>query len=39
VGPSILIFLAGVFAVGVAGAVYEVNQAQPGYQDDDDVGE
>jgi hypothetical protein len=39
VGPSILIFLAGVVAVGVAGAVYKVNEAQSGYQDEDDVGE
>jgi hypothetical protein len=39
VGPSILFFLAGVVAVGVAGAVYKVNQAQSGYQEDDDVGE
>ena len=38
-GPSILIFLVGVVAVGVAGAVYKVNQAQSGYQNDDDVGE
>ncbi len=36
---SILIFLAGVLAVGVAGAVYKVNQAQSRYHADDDVGE
>jgi hypothetical protein len=39
VGPSILVFLVGVVAVGIAGAVYKANQGQSGYQDDDDVGE
>ena len=34
-GPSILVFLAGVVAVGVAGAVYKVNQAS-GYDNDED---
>ena len=38
-GPFILVFLAGVVAVGVAGAVYKVNKAQPGYRDNDDVAE
>ena len=32
-GPSILFFLAGVVAVGIAGAVYKVNRPQAGYQD------
>ncbi len=31
-GPSILFFLAGVVAVGVAGAVYKVNRPQASYQ-------
>ncbi len=35
----ILVFLAGVVAVGVAGAVYTVNKQQPGYRDNDDAGE
>jgi hypothetical protein len=39
VGPSILVFLAGVVVMGVAGAVYKVNQKQPGYRDEDDVDE
>jgi len=39
VGPSILVFLAGVVALGVAGAVYKLNQAQSGYRDEDDVDE
>ncbi len=38
-GPFILVFLAAVVAVGVAGAFYKVNKAQPGYRDDDDVAE
>lgn len=38
VGPSILYFLVGVVAVGVAGAVYKVNQHQP-YRDDDNTSE
>jgi hypothetical protein len=33
------VFLAGVVVVGVAGAVYKVNQAQSGYQNKDDTGE
>jgi hypothetical protein len=33
VGASILFFLAGVVAVGVAGAVYKFNRPQAGYQD------
>jgi hypothetical protein len=37
-GPSILFFLAGVVAVGIAGAVYKVNRPQSGYRDDDDAG-
>jgi len=39
VGPSILFFLAGVVAVGVAGAVYKVNQASGYGKDEDDVAE
>jgi hypothetical protein len=35
VGPSILVFLAGVVAVGIAGAVYKVNREQAGYREDD----
>ena len=38
-GPSILVFLAGVVAVGIAGAVYKVNRPEPGYKDRDDAGE
>ena len=38
-GPFILVFLVGVMAVGVAGAFYKVNKAQPGYRDNDDVAE
>ncbi|MEP6608945.1 MAG: hypothetical protein ABJA83_09735 [Burkholderiaceae bacterium] len=35
VGPLILVFLAGVVAVGVTGAVYTVNKRKAGYGDDD----
>jgi hypothetical protein len=38
VGPSILFFLAGVVAVGIAGAVYKFNRPQAGYRDRDDAG-
>ncbi len=38
-GPSILVFLAGVVAVGVAGAVYKVNQAASYGKDEDDDAE
>lgn len=38
-GSFILVFLAGVVAVGVAGAFYKVNKADSGYRDDDDVAE
>lgn len=38
-GAFILVFLAGVVAVGVAGAFYKVNKAQPGYRDNDDAAE
>jgi len=39
VGPSILVFLAGVVVVGIAGAFYTVNKEPASYSDRDNAGE
>jgi len=39
VGPSILVFLAGVVVVGIAGAFYTVNKEPASYGDRDNAGE
>jgi len=38
VGPSILVFLAGVLAVGIAGACYTLNREPADYGDRDNAG-